>query len=100
MGVLNRKRGIKGTLARFCIVSLSLFSLNARADLIVDLGSAADFMFLDISENPAMDAVFDSGVFTGKIGWSGGSGTQVSGQEQLHDASACSRRKPYWRGTI
>ena len=78
MGVLNRKRGIKGTLARLCIVSLSLFSLNARADLIVDLGSAADFMFLDISENPAMDAVFDSGVFTGRIGWSGGSGTQVT----------------------
>jgi hypothetical protein len=55
-----------------------LFSLNSEADLIVDLGSAADFTFLDISENPAMDAVLDSSVFTGKIGWSGGLGSQIT----------------------
>ena len=101
MGVISRKRGIKRILAGLCIIAFSLYSLNAQADPIVDLGSAADFIFLDISENPAMDAVLYSGVFTGKIGWSGGSGSQltlkrkaaVSGDIYLAEGSTLQKTK-------
>ncbi len=46
--------------------------------MLVDLGSARDFAFLDINSNPAYDALIKKGTFTGDIGWSGGSGTRIT----------------------
>ena len=59
MGLQSKKRGVIREAAGLCIAVCCLFTLHTRADLIVDLGSAADFMFLDISENQAMDAMRD-----------------------------------------
>ncbi len=66
-----------GNFARCIIVLCSLLALNASADLIVDLGSAKDFMFLDIGSDPSRNALLAKGRFGGDIGWSGGTGTKI-----------------------
>lgn len=73
----SNKHGITVNRARRIIVLCLVVVLNTSADMIVDLGSARDFMFLDISRNPATDALISKGMFNGDIGWSGGSGTQL-----------------------
>lgn len=68
----------KGNFARCLAVLCSLLVLNVLADLVVDLGSAKDFAFLDIGSDPSIDALLKKGVFTGDIGWSGGSGSGIN----------------------
>ncbi len=68
---------IVGKFARHIIVLCSLLALNAVADFIVDLGSAKDFMFLDINGTPTGDARVGKGMFSGDIGWSGATGTKI-----------------------
>jgi hypothetical protein len=61
------------------IVLMCLFmALSTSADVIVDLGSARDFMFLDINPDPVVDAVISKAVISGDIGWSGGADTEVA----------------------
>ena len=60
------------------IVILSGFVLSASADLIVDLGSAKDFIFLDISSDPSIDATLEVGSFNGDIGWSADNGRNIT----------------------
>lgn len=70
--------GLAGNLARCVIALVLMLVLNVAADLIVDLGSAKDFMFLDIGRNPSRDAFLANGQFNGDIGWSGGIGTGLN----------------------
>jgi len=76
MGIRAANCG-KGNFARCLAVLSSLLVLNALADLVVDLGLAKDFAFLDISSDPSVDALLKKGVFTGDIGWSGSNGRSI-----------------------
>jgi len=77
MGIRVASCGKAGNFARCIIVLCSLLAFNAPADLIVDLGSAKDFMFLDIGSDPSRNALLAKGRFGGDIGWSGGTGTKI-----------------------
>lgn len=77
-GNADINHGIEGNLARCIIASGLMLVLNVAADLIVDLGSAKDFMFLDIGSDPSRDAILAGGHFNGDIGWSGGFGTGLN----------------------
>lgn len=70
--------GIAGNSTRCMIVLCLLLALNAPADFIVDLGSASDFLFLDIGTDPSNGALIGKGAFTGDIGWAGGKGTKIT----------------------
>ncbi len=62
-----------------------LLALNAPADFIVDLGSASDFLFLDIGIDPSVKSLIEKGMFTGDIGWSGGTGTKIKLRDSTLD---------------
>ncbi len=68
---------IVGNVVRCIIVWCSLLALNTSADLIVDLGLAKDFTFLDIGFNPSKNMLIKKGTFAGNIGWAGGAGTKI-----------------------
>ncbi len=70
--------GMKRRFSQRMVVLCLLLVLNATADLIVDLGLAKDFMFLDIGSDPSRNAVLAKGRFGGDIGWSGGEGTKIT----------------------
>lgn len=69
--------GRAGNFARCVIVLCSLLALNTSADLIVDLGLAKGFTFLDIGLNPANNMLIKKGKFSGNVGWAGGAGTKI-----------------------
>ncbi|MEN8255096.1 MAG: ice-binding family protein [Verrucomicrobiota bacterium] len=66
-----------GNLARCIIVLCSLLALDTSADLIVDLGLAKNYTFLDVGLNPANNMLFRKGTFRGNVGWAGGAGTEI-----------------------
>lgn len=69
--------GVSGDRSKRIIMLCLLVVLNTSADMIVDLGSARDFMFLDINTESSNDALISDGIFEGDIGWSGGLGTML-----------------------
>lgn len=77
MGIRATNYGIAENLARCIIVLCSLLALNTSADLIVDLGLAKNYTFLDIGLNPANNMIFRKGTFRGNVGWAGGAGTEI-----------------------
>ena len=54
-----------------------MLALNTSADLIVDLGLAKNFTFLDIGINPANNMLIKKGKFSGNVGWAGGARTRI-----------------------
>lgn len=66
-----------GNFARCVIVLCSLVAWNTSADLIVDLGSAKNFTFLDIGIHPSNNMLIKKGTFRGNVGWAGGAGTKI-----------------------
>ena len=77
--------GIAGNSTRCMIALCLLLALNAPADFIVDLGSASDFLFLDIGIDPSVKSLIEKGMFTGDIGWSGGTGTKIKLRDSTLD---------------
>ena len=70
-------RGYPVNRARRMVLVCLLVVLNTSADMIVDLGAARDFMFLDIGTDPLGSGQLSGGVYEGNMGWSGGMGTQL-----------------------
>jgi hypothetical protein len=78
MEIQARKIVMMGSRSSRIALLCSLLVLNAAADYIVDLGSASDFLFLDIGTDPSHGALLGKGAFTGDIGWSGSKGTTIT----------------------
>lgn len=75
-GINNR--GTAGNHAKRLVLLCCLLALNTSADFVVDMGSASDFLFLDIGADSSGLAEIGKGNLTGSVGWSGGRRTQIT----------------------